>query len=70
MVIEVYVQRVNSVRMPQVVRGLPDVDCNEATMKEPLTSVTGSFLFDELGYVASKQRVRPTLLKSSRFRTI
>jgi hypothetical protein len=31
--IEVYVQRVNSIRTPQVIGGLLDVDRNEATIK-------------------------------------
>lgn len=46
--IEVYVQRVNSVRTPQVVGGLLDVDCEEATIKSLLSSVTGNFPIDEL----------------------
>ncbi|KAG7443630.1 clathrin heavy chain [Guyanagaster necrorhizus] len=46
--IEVYVQRVNSVRTPQVVGGLLDVDCDEATIKSLLASVTGNFPIDEL----------------------
>jgi clathrin heavy chain len=46
--IEVYVQRVNSVRTPQVIGGLLDVDCDEATIKGLLSSVTGNFPIDEL----------------------
>ncbi|KAG8907666.1 hypothetical protein FRB99_002744 [Tulasnella sp. 403] len=46
--IEVYVQRVNSARCPQVVGGLLDVDCDEATIKSLLASVTGTFPIDEL----------------------
>jgi clathrin heavy chain len=46
--IEVYVQRVNSVRTPQVVGGLLDVDCNEMTIKGLLASVMGNFPIDEL----------------------
>ncbi len=46
--IEVYVQRVNSVRTPQVVGGLLDVDCDETTIKGLLASVTGNFPIDEL----------------------
>jgi len=46
--IEVYVQRVNSVRTPQVVGGLLDVDCDETTIKGLLASVTGNFPVDEL----------------------
>lgn len=46
--IEVYVQRVNSIRTPQVVGGLLDVDCDENTIKALLASVTGNFPVDEL----------------------
>ncbi|KAF8327533.1 armadillo-type protein [Cantharellus anzutake] len=46
--IEVYVQCVNAARMPQVVGGLLDVDCDEATIKSLLTSVIGIFPIDEL----------------------
>ncbi|CAK5273880.1 unnamed protein product [Mycena citricolor] len=46
--IEVYVQRVNSIRTPQVVGGLLDVDCDEATIKSLLASVSGNFPIDEL----------------------
>jgi clathrin heavy chain len=46
--IEVYVQRVNSIRTPQVVGGLLDVDCDEGTIKSLLSSVTGNFPIDEL----------------------
>ncbi|KAG8880927.1 hypothetical protein FRB97_000320 [Tulasnella sp. 331] len=46
--IEIYVQRVNSARCPQVVGGLLDVDCDETTIKSLLSSVTGNFPIDEL----------------------
>ncbi|KAI8996350.1 clathrin heavy chain [Trametes punicea] len=46
--IEVYVTRVNSRRTPQVVGGLLDVDCDEATIKSLLASVSGNFPIDEL----------------------
>ncbi|THH32376.1 hypothetical protein EUX98_g1821 [Antrodiella citrinella] len=46
--IEVYVQRVNSVRTPQVIGGLLDVDCDETTIKSLLASVPGNFAIDEL----------------------
>jgi clathrin heavy chain len=46
--IEVYVQRVNSARTPQVVGALLDVDCDENTIKNLLNSVTGTFAIDEL----------------------
>ena len=38
--IEVYVQRVNSVRTPQVIGGLLDDDCDEGTIKGLLGSLT------------------------------
>ncbi|TXT13046.1 hypothetical protein VHUM_01447 [Vanrija humicola] len=46
--IEIYVQRVNAARTPQVIGGLLDVDCDETTIKNLLLSVTGSFPIDEL----------------------
>ena len=46
--IEVYVQRVNSARAPQVIGGLLDVDCDENTIKNVLMSITGSFPVNEL----------------------
>jgi len=46
--IEVYVQRVNSARTPQVIGGLLDVDCDETTIKGLLSTVTGNFPIDEL----------------------
>lgn len=46
--IEVYVQRVNSMRTPQVIGGLLDVDCDETTIKSLLASVPGNFAIDEL----------------------
>ncbi|KAE9401911.1 ARM repeat-containing protein [Gymnopus androsaceus JB14] len=49
--IEVYVQRLNSIRTPRVVGGLLDVDCNENTIKALLASVTGNFPVTELARV-------------------
>ncbi|RPD63950.1 clathrin heavy-chain terminal domain-containing protein [Lentinus tigrinus ALCF2SS1-6] len=46
--IEVYVTRVNSIRTPQVVGGLVDIDCDETTIKSLLASVPGNFPIDEL----------------------
>jgi clathrin heavy chain len=46
--IEVYMQCVNSVRTPQVVGGLLDVDGDETMIKSLLASVTGNFPIDEL----------------------
>lgn len=46
--IEVYVQKVNSTRTPQVIGGLLDVDCDEGVIKDMLASVTGPIPVDEL----------------------
>ncbi|CAD6903869.1 unnamed protein product [Tilletia controversa] len=46
--IEVYVQKVNSSRTPQVIGGLLDVDCDEGVIKNLLMSVTGPIPIDEL----------------------
>jgi len=46
--IEVYVQRVNSARAPQVIGGLLDVDCDEVTIKNILMSISGTFPVNEL----------------------
>jgi clathrin heavy chain len=59
--IEVYVQRVNSARTPQVVGGLLDVDCDETTIKSLLASVTGNFPIDELVHEV-EQRYRLKLI--------
>lgn len=46
--IEVYVQKVNSQRAPQVIGGLLDVDADEMMIKNLLASVTGPIPVDEL----------------------
>ncbi|KAH9456941.1 hypothetical protein Pst134EA_020848 [Puccinia striiformis f. sp. tritici] len=46
--IEVYVQKVNSARAPQVIGGLLDVDADEMMIKNLLASVTGPIPVDEL----------------------
>jgi clathrin heavy chain len=46
--IEVCVQQVNSVRTPQVVGRLLNVNCDETMIKGLLASVTGNFPIDEL----------------------
>ncbi|TCD68409.1 hypothetical protein EIP91_010810 [Steccherinum ochraceum] len=57
--IEVYVQRVNSVRTPQVIGGLLDVDCDETTIKSLLASVPGNFAIDELVHeVENRNRLK------------
>ncbi|KAG6808949.1 hypothetical protein H0H92_002275 [Tricholoma furcatifolium] len=61
--IEVYVPRVNSVRTPQVVGGLLDVDCDETIIKGLLASVTGNFPIDELVHEV-KERNRLKLILS------
>ncbi|GJE98267.1 clathrin heavy chain [Phanerochaete sordida] len=57
--IEVYVQRVNSARTPQVIGGLLDVDCDETTIKSLLASVPGNFPIDELVHeVETRNRLK------------
>lgn len=57
--IEVYVQRVNSARAPQVIGALLDVDCEESTIKALLASDTGNFPIDELVHeVESRNRLK------------
>ncbi|KAJ3382198.1 hypothetical protein HDU84_004560 [Entophlyctis sp. JEL0112] len=46
--IEVYVQKVNPARTPQVVGGLLDVDCDETVIKNLLSTVRGPVPVDEL----------------------
>lgn len=46
--IEVYVQRVNPSRTPQVIAGLLDVDCDESVIKALLMSVVGQVPIDPL----------------------
>ena len=60
--IEVYVTRVNSVRTPQVIGGLLDVDCDETTIKSLLASVPGNFPIDELVHeVETRNRLKRIL---------
>lgn len=52
-------QRVNSLRTPQVVGGLLDVDCDETVIKNLLASITGNFSIDELVQeVESRNRLK------------
>ncbi|KAJ1671376.1 Clathrin heavy chain, partial [Spiromyces aspiralis] len=46
--IEVYVQQVNSSRLPEVVGALLDVDCDEHIIKSLVSSVTGQFPISSL----------------------
>ncbi|KAF5100343.1 hypothetical protein D0Z00_001311 [Geotrichum galactomycetum] len=46
--IEVYVQRVNPSRTPQVIAGLLDVDCDESVIKTLLNSVVGQVPIEPL----------------------
>jgi uncharacterized membrane protein YfbV (UPF0208 family) len=46
--VEMYVQKVNSQRTPDVVAGLLDVDCDENAIKTLLASVNGAFPVDAL----------------------
>lgn len=57
--IEIYVQKVNSSRTPQVIGGLLDVDCDESTIKALLNSVTGPISIEELvGEVEKRNRLK------------
>eukprot|EP01134_Creolimax_fragrantissima_P001261 CFRG1261T1 len=53
--IEIYVQKVNTARLPQVVGGLLDVDCNEDITKNLILSVKGPFDVNELAEEVSKR---------------
>ncbi|PAV87121.1 hypothetical protein WR25_08711 [Diploscapter pachys] len=46
--IEVFVQKVNSARLPIVVGGLLDVDCSEDAIKQLIAATKGKFDIDEL----------------------
>lgn len=46
--IEIYVQKVNSSRTPEVIAGLLDVDCEESVIKSLLISIRGAFPVDVL----------------------
>jgi clathrin heavy chain len=63
--IKAYVQRVNSVRTPQVVSGLLDVDCDEGTIKGLLGSVTSNFPIDELVHEVEQRNRLKLILPSS-----
>lgn len=59
--IEIYVQKVNSSRTPEVVGGLLDVDCDESVIKSLLSSVRGPVPVDRL-VEESEKRNRLKLL--------
>ncbi|CAF0746769.1 unnamed protein product [Didymodactylos carnosus] len=60
--IEIYVQRVNSGRLPVVVGGLLDVDCSEDNIKQLILSVRGNFNVDELVEEVEKRNRMKLLL--------
>jgi len=60
--IEIYVQRVNSGRLPVVVGGLLDVDCSEDSIKQLILSVRGNFNVDELVEEVEKRNRMKLLL--------
>lgn len=60
--IEIYVQKVNPSRLPQVVGGLLDVDCNEEIIKNLILSVRGQFNVGELADEAEKRNRMKLLL--------
>ena len=60
--IEIYVQKVNSSRAPEVIGALMDVDCEEAIIKNLLLSVTGPVPVDKLIEETEKRnRLKVTL---------
>ncbi|EGD82238.1 clathrin [Salpingoeca rosetta] len=60
--IEVYVTKVNSKRLPQVVGGLLDVDCSEDVIKNLISVVRGEFSTDQLVEEAEKRNRLKLLL--------
>lgn len=60
--IEIYVQKVNSARLPQVVGGLLDVDCSEDIIKNLILVVRGEFSTAELVEECSKRNRTKLLL--------
>ena len=61
--IEVYVQKVNPARTPQVIGALLDVDCDESIIKNLLSSVHGSIPVDELVEEVEKRNRLKLLLQ-------
>ncbi|KAI8917358.1 hypothetical protein BC831DRAFT_485343 [Entophlyctis helioformis] len=60
--IEIYVQKVNSTRTPEVIGALMDVDCDENIIKNLLLSVTGAIPVDRLVEETEKRnRLKITL---------
>lgn len=60
--IEIYVQKVNSARTPEVIGGLLDVDCEESVIKSLLLSVRGPVPVDRLVEEAEKRNRLKLLL--------
>jgi len=61
--IEIYVQKVNPSRLPVVVGGLLDVDCQEDTIKNLIMVVKGQFSTDELVEEVEKRNRLKLLLQ-------
>ncbi|KAH9275316.1 hypothetical protein BASA83_002084 [Batrachochytrium salamandrivorans] len=60
--IEIYIQKVNSSRTPEVIGALMDVDCEESIIKNLLMSVTGDIPVDKLVEETEKRnRLKITL---------
>ena len=53
--IEIYVQKVNSTRTPEVLGALMDVDCDDGIIKNLLLSVTGVIPVDKLVFETEKR---------------
>ncbi|KAJ3329008.1 hypothetical protein HDU76_008837 [Blyttiomyces sp. JEL0837] len=60
--IEIYVQKVNPTRTPEVIGGLLDVDCEESIIKNLLLSVRGNIPIDNLVAEAEKRNRLKLLL--------
>lgn len=66
--IEIYVQKVNPSRTPEVVGGLLDVDCEESVIKNLLLSIRGEVPIDSLVAEAEKRNRLKLLLPYLEFR--
>ena len=60
--IEIYVQKVNPKRTPEVIGGLLDVGCDENVIKDLLSSIKADLSTERLCYEVEKKRDRLQLL--------
>ena len=61
--VEIYVQKVNPGRLPDVVAGLLDVDCDENVIKSLIMTVKGAFSIDDLVTECEKRNRLKLLLQ-------